>query len=327
MDITFSTLNIVITSNGNFILDSLEWAAKLGREKQALQLLNGPMMEYDFMHRDCEGLTVLHHASHHNLESLMKAVIKRLARYLISVDIPDSCGVTPYTQAKRLGHDNIAQELAMAGASIHRADNYSSHKAENKSSSHFENQAIKLKINGRLPQLKRLLEVTTSTRVKKRSLQASNKPQLNSQYSVSDVSSLLHMKKEGVMVESFVHSTKEDIDQHTTTGVESTNSSHHSTNHNNSVIVLSDIFSMAAEQMTRSFCKPAQRPKPKKPVFQKIKPSKRSTLAAIMRKPTHDTPGMQSDRKKAHSKKFSAKSDLGTKFAVIPSIVTSTAVA
>ena len=306
------------------VVDSLEWAAKLGRERQALQLLNGPMMEYDFMHRDCDGLTVLHHAATNNLENLVKAVIKRLSRYFISVDIQDSCGVTPYIQAKRLGHEAIATELALAGASVNRADNSpESQKDKNTSSSHFENQALQLKIHGRLPQLKRLLEVNTSNRVKKRNLQAATRPQLNSQTSVPDVSSLLHMKKDGVLVEKFVQSTKDDIDQHTTTGIESNNSSHHTTSHNNSIVDLSDIFAVAAEQMTRSFCKPAQRPKPKKPVFQKTKPSKRSTLAAIMRK---DKPNTQADRKKPHCKKFSAKSDLGTKFAVIPSIVTSPAV-
>lgn len=309
------------------ITDSLEWAAKLGREKQALQLLNGPMMEYNFSHRDCDGLTVLHHASVNNMERLVQTIIQRLSRYFMSMDIADKLGDTPYIHAKRNGNETIAKELALAGASTHRADN--SGAINNKHVNTVMSKELQLKIGGRLPQLKRLYESNLASKYEqcatlrpvdhkkgKTESQQIGASQNIMTDSVPDISSLLRLTKEGETVEKFIHSTKEDGET-TTTGIESTNSLKNS--NSDSMIDLSEIFTIASQQMTDSFCKPAVRPKPIVPIFNKIKQPKRSTLAAIMKKPSSSRP----QRKQSKNRKISSKSDggpeTGSKF--LPSIV------
>lgn len=96
----------------------LEWAIKLSREKQALLLLRGPVTEFDIKHKDCDGLTLLHHATINHLLSVIRLILEHTTKYYISVDIADSRGLTPYIHAKRLGYHEIEQELVKAGACI-----------------------------------------------------------------------------------------------------------------------------------------------------------------------------------------------------------------
>ncbi|CAH1794908.1 unnamed protein product [Owenia fusiformis] len=85
----------------------LSWACSLGRSKQVEEILREYMGEIDFHVRDKSGRTPLHDAAISGDMSTVKAVLKIMEKYKISVDVSDNMGLTPYLHAKRLGHHEI----------------------------------------------------------------------------------------------------------------------------------------------------------------------------------------------------------------------------
>lgn len=266
------------------------------------------MLEYDYLHKDCDGLTLLHYAVINNMQRLVEAIIQRLTRYYISIDIPDSEGLTPYIHAKRLNLTHVADRLAEAGASTGIQPPTNSDTPNTTRRANTPDEIIKLKINGRLPELKRFLAPKEQNRFQKRA------SPIGAQH---EITSLLQLKREGHTCERFVNSTSvaEMSESAMTTGTGGqTRFSNMSPSEYK--MDLGDIFTIVSDQMTQSFCRPAQLPKPKHIVFNRVKP-KRSTLAAIMKKPAPN------DRRKSNMRRASKKDMSSAKHQTVPTITTS----
>lgn len=319
----FSSQPTGITSFSSNIADALEWSAALGCERQALQLLSGPMLEYDFLHRDVGGLTFLHHATINKMEDAIKAVVKRLSRYYISVDIPDSFGYTPYLHARTLDHQRIAEILIDAGASTKvekRQDVDTSTKSDVKPAR--SRDIVQLKISGRLPQLKRLIAKENRT-------EREYYNDRNNQFAISNnINSLFQLNPDGETVNAFVNSTTvADVESSDTTTPSEPTLSHRPNSYSNSLTNLNNIFNVVSAQMTKSFCRPAHKLKPKTIVLEKSK-LKTSALAAIMKKPLPDRLNLlqNGDQRKSHLKRRVSRMDMSaasTRSQPLPTIKTS----
>ena len=281
-----------------------------------MHLLNGPMLEYDFQHKDSEGYTLLHHATINNMVDIVKLVVQRLRRYYISVDIPDSSGYTPYLYAKELGHDEIAGILESVGASIHvqrRSANNNRKTFVRKLS--YTPQIVQLKVKGQLPQLRKPLAIEKLTE----SNPALDFSRLQSNMS-TNIGSLLLLKSDGKICDKFVHSKRvTDVDSNPT------EVSHSSHTHSTSMCDLQEIFEIVSEQMTQSYCRPARKPKAKTIIFHNKRPViKTAALAAIMKKPLAEKLH-HSERRKSHVKRKQSRNEMHSKnglLAAIPTIKT-----
>lgn len=260
------------------------------------------MLEYDYHHKDKNGLTVLHYAAMNNMEKVVQTILARLNRYYIPVDIKDSSGTTPYLYAKRLNNAEIVDLFIEAGASPYILDKnekckYSSVK---KRSDEKAEQVIQLKINGRLPQVRRVLAEKSMGAVNGTRFSSSR----NSESINNNISSLLQLQHEGQTCEKFIKSTSvADSAYNSTTDITSYTAPRRHVKH------LSDLFDIVSEQMTSSFCKPAQKPKSK---FsdQAMNKFKMSSLAAIMKKPVNERIASQQGGKKRSQLRKGSRNDL-----------------
>ena len=104
--------------------DVLSWACLLGCSEQVDTLLEDFAGDIHLTDIDRHGLTALHYATHSNNAAVVQSLLTIFNKYDISVDIPDSHGMTPYVHARRLGYTQIADILRNEGnASIGHADN------------------------------------------------------------------------------------------------------------------------------------------------------------------------------------------------------------
>lgn len=297
---------------------------KLNCTREALLLLNGPMIEYDFQRKDCEGRTVLHQATINNMALVVKAVVHRLKRYRICVDIPDSLGYTPYLYAKVLGQVEIAAILADAGASTH-VETMNEWTVPSKAGKPRKKipQFLQLKINGKLPQLKRFYSMNRRRENLLVPTSLSLPPNAQSQSAISrNISSLLQMKLDGKTCDNFVHSSSVADRESSNTATGPVQSSQGPSNSCTSALAdLQDILVIVSEQMSQSFCRPAQKPVMKTIIFQESKPNvKRSTLAAIMKKPVPERFHNPSERKKSQLKRKQSRNEMQAKHQFVPSI-------
>lgn len=101
----------------------LLWACVLARSEETRYLLDEYAGELDITEADVDGITALHHAVMAGSMDIVRMLIEVFDKFRLSVDIPDRLGLTPYMQARRLGHYGIAQVLKTDGrASPHRRD-------------------------------------------------------------------------------------------------------------------------------------------------------------------------------------------------------------
>lgn len=111
--------------------NALAWAAILGRDEQANILLESLIGELNFHEKDKEGMTALHLATQAGQTETVKALVREMNKYGMSVDVPDNLGLTPYLHAKRLGHGLIADILKVEGRACEgQGDKYSFKKAD-----------------------------------------------------------------------------------------------------------------------------------------------------------------------------------------------------
>ncbi|XP_067930240.1 uncharacterized protein [Watersipora subatra] len=285
--------------------DALEWAAKLKREPECLRLLKGPMLEYDFLHRGSDGLTVLHHATINGMEQVVRAVAGRLRRYGISVDIPDSLQYTPYLHAKELQHKEIAKILAAAGASVHVERRSVSHmKKEEKKEGYDTQQLLQMNMHDRSPQLRRVLASRRYQSGSPSELQTKLRPRRPH----DNGSSTFQLKSDSE-----------------TSNSQATNSPDRSFRPESSKAMqtsmqdLQELFNVVSRQMTESFCKPAQKPNPETIILHK-KTMKGTALAAIIAKQSLPT---DAQPQKSPLTKKSSKTDVRIKpnyLTVLPAI-------
>lgn len=95
--------------------DTFLWTCYLGRDTQAKQLLRLRHGDINFLRKDNDGNTGLHYIVKARMMDLTSAVVKCMQRFGISVDIPDSNGVTPCIHARRLGYSEIEEILVKEG--------------------------------------------------------------------------------------------------------------------------------------------------------------------------------------------------------------------
>ncbi|XP_064595155.1 uncharacterized protein LOC135461839 [Liolophura sinensis] len=101
----------------------LLWACVLARCEETRYLLDEYAGEFDITEMDVDGTTALHHAVMTGSMDIVRMLIEVFDKFHVSVDIPNRLGLTPYMQARRLGHYEIAQVLKQDGrASPHRRD-------------------------------------------------------------------------------------------------------------------------------------------------------------------------------------------------------------
>lgn len=111
--------------------NALAWACVLGRDEQAIILLDCYMGEFDFHEKDKEGMTALHLATQAGRTEIVKTLVREMTKYGMSVDVPDNLGLTPYLHAKRLGFGLIADILKIEGGACEgQGDRYSFKKAD-----------------------------------------------------------------------------------------------------------------------------------------------------------------------------------------------------
>ena len=102
--------------------DALSWACALGRGAEVKTFLRVAPGEYDFQKTDHQGLTALHHAVQSMDTEVVTMIAEEMRRLWVSVDVPDSNGLTPYLLALKLGLVKIAEILRENGASRNQAD-------------------------------------------------------------------------------------------------------------------------------------------------------------------------------------------------------------
>lgn len=93
----------------------LSWAALLGRLEEVKFLLDRFAGEVDLRGKDTEGMTCLHHATHGGHVDVVDMLCMEFRRFGITVDIPDTLGLTPYLHARRLGFNKITKVLMDVG--------------------------------------------------------------------------------------------------------------------------------------------------------------------------------------------------------------------
>ncbi len=104
-------------------MDVLGWAAHLGRAQQVETIMKLTAMDIDFLRKDNNSLTALHHAVQSGNVKAVQPIVEACARYKISIDICDKQGITPYIQARKLGYLDIAELLVNTGrASTFQSD-------------------------------------------------------------------------------------------------------------------------------------------------------------------------------------------------------------
>lgn len=285
-----------------FVADSLEWAVKLGRVKEAFTLLTGPMVEYNFSHTDIDGLSVLHHATINRMTPIVSVIVIRLKKYSCSVDIPDSHGITPYLHARRVGCNEIADMLLEAGASPHQADTRfhmtaNSWTAVGHQEQEFQQVCLRQKgvnelmIAGRLPALRKrnMAHASSNTSIPSLLSMTNFSQSENNLSQTSDtlkITSLFDLKLEGSTVDKFYNSINErDSPDERGSGGASTNdvgSSPRQQKGNSVVSNLGAILDLVSQQMSDAFQPGVKRPDPSQSSRDLLAHDKGSTLAAIM---------------------------------------------
>ena len=95
--------------------NALSWACMYGRDKDVATLLEYADVDIDLNKSDINGQTALFHAVSSGNAATVKMLVNALQKYGLSVDIPDSSGVSPLMHANRLGYDICASILIHEG--------------------------------------------------------------------------------------------------------------------------------------------------------------------------------------------------------------------
>ena len=92
--------------------DALTWACFLNRTREAVIIMYGTYGCLDLQLRDVYGFSALHYAVYFRSIEVIRLLGSFMKKFLLSVDITDECGVTPYMLARRIGHEESAAILS-----------------------------------------------------------------------------------------------------------------------------------------------------------------------------------------------------------------------
>jgi hypothetical protein len=95
--------------------NALAWACLYGRDKEVAHMLQYADLDLDLNARDMNNQTALFHAATSGSAATVKLMVDALNRYGLTVDVPDTSGVTPLMHATQLGNDVCASILIFQG--------------------------------------------------------------------------------------------------------------------------------------------------------------------------------------------------------------------
>lgn len=94
---------------------AIHWASLRGCDTVLATLLNHAEGNFDLNRGDMNGCTALYHAATSGSAATVKLMVSALRKFDLSVDIPNSQGITPLMQALRLENDVCASVLVHQG--------------------------------------------------------------------------------------------------------------------------------------------------------------------------------------------------------------------